>query len=171
MRRNYGWSERGEKAVVTLRRLNTRNISIMAAITRNEMFHYKRLEGNGNIDTFESFLNELIDRIPPDDIPNCILIMDNVAFHKNADIQALIRNRGVSHKYLPPYSPFLNPIENLFNQWKDLVKEAQLRSEQDLFQAIDEINQALQPAHLENYFRHAETNCLRCTTYDIIDHE
>jgi len=49
--------------------------------------------------------------------------MDNVAFHNCAEIRDKIVVRGHFIKYLPSYSPFLNPIENIFSQWKQLAKK------------------------------------------------
>jgi transposase len=48
--------------------------------------------------------------------------MDNVAFHKNAGVRSNIERRGNRLLLLPPYSPFLNPIENLFSKWKEIIR-------------------------------------------------
>jgi transposase len=42
--------------------------------------------------------------------------MDNVRFHRSEEVVTLIEAHGHFAVFLPPYSPFLNPIEELFNQ-------------------------------------------------------
>lgn len=49
---------------------------------------------------------------------NQVIIMDNAGFHKGDDIKELIESRGCKLKYLPPYSPDLNPIEKKWAQIK-----------------------------------------------------
>ena len=49
-------------------------------------------------------------------IDNCYFIMENVRFHKIKIVQDLILDYGHIILYLNPYSPFLNPIENVFSK-------------------------------------------------------
>ncbi len=49
--------------------------------------------------------------------------MDNAAFHKRQDIQAAVKEAGLILKYLPPYSPDLNPIEHKWAQAKALRRK------------------------------------------------
>ena len=48
--------------------------------------------------------------------------VDNGQFHKTSAVSDLIFQRGFYLEYLPPYSPFFNPIENTFSKWKDFAK-------------------------------------------------
>jgi transposase len=50
----------------------------------------------------------------------CVFVMDNVAFHKTAEIRSIFENSMHEIVFLPPYSLFLNPIENIFSKWKNL---------------------------------------------------
>ena len=45
--------------------------------------------------------------------------MDNVRFHKMKIVEELVLDYGHNILYLPPYSPFLKPIENVFSKWKN----------------------------------------------------
>jgi transposase len=57
------------------------------------------------------FKNWLLQDLLPKLTEGCIIVMDNAAFHKSADIKQLIEQAGHTLEYLPPYSPDLNPIE------------------------------------------------------------
>ena len=48
--------------------------------------------------------------------------MDNVAFHKTGDVQNFLIGEGHELVFLPPYSPFLNPIEHTFSTWKAHIR-------------------------------------------------
>ena len=45
--------------------------------------------------------------------------MDNVAFHKNISVKEIIKDKGHEFCYLLPYSPFLNPIENMSSKFEN----------------------------------------------------
>lgn len=57
--------------------------------------------------------------------------MDNVAFHKTNTVKQFAEENNIRLEYLPPYSPFFNPIENLFSKWKDIVQRARQINEQN----------------------------------------
>jgi transposase len=62
--------------------------------------------------------------------------MDNVRFHRSEEVVTLTEAHDHFAVFLPPYSPFLNPIEALFNQWKQLIKRAQPTNENELYEAV-----------------------------------
>jgi transposase len=58
--------------------------------------------------------------------PNSVLIMDNARIHLGGRLQELCDARGVLLKYLPTYSPNLNPIEKVFSVMKSQIKRRNL---------------------------------------------
>ena len=68
-------------------------------------------EGSCDAVAFNSWLSEMLCPLLDDDH---VVIMDNASFHKGSQTAALIRGRGASLLFLPPYSPELNPIEKDF---------------------------------------------------------
>jgi transposase len=84
-----------------------------------------------------------------------IVIADNLPSHKVAGVQAAIAATGASLRYLPPYSPDLNPIENLFSKLKALLKKAAHRSIDALWTDIGTLLAAFSPAECANYFKAA----------------
>ncbi|GAB5376673.1 MAG: hypothetical protein AcusKO_31350 [Acuticoccus sp.] len=60
--------------------------------------------------------------------PGDVVVMDNLGSHKGKAVRAAIRRAGAHLLFLPPYSPDLNPIEQVFAKLKHLLREAQERS-------------------------------------------
>ena len=72
--------------------------------------------------------------------------------HKQADIPTLIEAAGARLRYLPPYSPDFNPIENAFAKLKALLRKAAARTIPDLWQVIANAIDEFTPAECANYF-------------------
>ena len=75
-----------------------------------------------NITAFHSFVLGLSHKIPDLNVGNVIFVMDNFAFHKATGIRSIIESTGNVLFLLPPYSPFLNPIEQFFSKRRLVVK-------------------------------------------------
>jgi transposase len=105
---------------------------------------------NGPI--FRTYLERcLIPTLTPGDI----VIMDNLSSHKVAGVREAIEAAGAKLVYLPPYSPDLNPIEQLFAKLKALLRKAAERSIEALWATIGRLLDAFSPAECANYLRHA----------------
>jgi transposase len=75
-----------------------------------------------------SFLAYVEQILVPTLMPGDIVIMDNVSVHKVAGIREAIEARGATLRYLPPYSPDLDPIEKFFPKLKAALRKAATRS-------------------------------------------
>ena len=64
------------------------------------------------------------------------MVLDNLAAHKVKGVRQAIAAAGASILYLPPYSPDLNPIEQLFAKLKALLRKLAARTRDELWQAI-----------------------------------
>ena len=60
--------------------------------------------------------------------PGDIMIMDNLSRHKRPEIRKAIRDVHAKLLFLPPYSPDLNPIEQVFAKLKHLMRKAAERT-------------------------------------------
>jgi transposase len=81
--------------------------------------------------------------------------MDNLSSHKVTGVRAAIEAAGAELRYLPPYSPDLNPIEQLFAKLKTLLRKIAARSVEVLWTAIGDLIQQLSRGECANYFRYA----------------
>ena len=87
--------------------------------------------------------------------PGDIVVMDNLASHKVAGIKHAIETVGAELRYLPPYSPDLNPIEQFFAKLKALLRKAAARTLDALIAAIADALTTVSPRECENYLAEA----------------
>jgi len=87
--------------------------------------------------------------------PGDIVVMDNLAAHKVCGVREAIETAGASVLYLPPYSPDLNPIEQLFAKLKALLRKAAERTIPALWTAIGHLLDRFPADECSRYLRHA----------------
>jgi transposase len=80
------------------------------------------------------------------------VIMDNLPAHKGADVRLVIEAAGATLRYLPPYSPDFNPIENAFSKLKAFLRKAAARTVDDLWDAIRDALPTFTPEDCASYF-------------------
>ena len=80
--------------------------------------------------------------------------MDNLSSHKVAGIEEMIKSVGARVKYLPPYSPDMNPVELMWAKIKAILKEMKGRTEDELMQAIKEALEEVSQEDIAAWFRH-----------------
>ncbi len=81
-----------------------------------------------------------------------IVVMDNLPAHKNAAVRQIIEAAGAELRYLPPYSPDRNPIEQAIAKLKAHLRKAQERSIDALWQRIGQLLDLFQPSECANFF-------------------
>jgi transposase len=108
----------------------------MASMSSIGVEHFKVLESNGNTANFLAFLRELFQRLANSRRENCILVMDNVRFHRVKEVRDAIQDAGHEVVFLPPYTPFFNPIENMFHQWKSIIRNRAPNTDGELMACI-----------------------------------
>ncbi len=81
-----------------------------------------------------------------------IVVMDNLASHKGPRVRDLIEAAGASLRYLPPYSPDFNPIENAFAKLKALLRKEAARTVDTLWSAIGRLIKLITPTECINMF-------------------
>lgn len=162
MRRFYGRSQVGKRAQVVAPSLRTRNKNVMAAMLKDRLFYYKILEGSSNRITIAEYLRELFIKLCTEDINNVAIIMDNASFHRCIEIRDMINKNGHELIFLPPYSPFFNPIEYLFSQWKSLVRTGNPTNEEQLNNLISLADQHITNEHCRSYCQHVINNAISC---------
>jgi len=84
-----------------------------------------------------------------------IVIIDNLPAHKVAGVTDAIEAVGATVVYLPPYSPDLNPIEQLFSKLKALLRKAAERTTPRLWRKIRLLLRTVSAEECLNFLRHA----------------
>jgi transposase len=86
--------------------------------------------------------------------------MDNLSAHKGSRVRELIEERGCELRYLPPYSPDLDPIEEAFSKVKGALRRAEARSREALIEAMGVALSAVSARDARGFFAHRGYNLL-----------
>ena len=84
-----------------------------------------------------------------------IVVMDNLSSHKVAGVREAIKAVGATVRYLPPYSPDLNPIEMIFAKLKASLRKIAARTKDALVEAVGKVVDMISPADAANCIQHA----------------
>ena len=84
-----------------------------------------------------------------------IVFMDNLRTHKIDGVRQAIEAVGAKVRYLPAYSPDLNPIEMVFSKLKTALRKGAARTVTTLMKLIGKLIKTFAPEQCTNYFRHA----------------
>ena len=99
-------------------------------------------------EVFRAYVEQML---APSLAPGDVVVMDNLAAHKVSGVREAIEAAGASLLYLPPYSPDLNPIEQLFAKLKALLRRAATRTKDALWTAIGDLLEVFTPDECRNY--------------------
>ena len=110
------------------------------------------LDGPVNADAFRAYVEtQLVPTLGRGDI----VIMDNLGSHKTEAVRAAIRGAGAHLLFLPPYSPDLNPIEQVFAKLKHWLRDAQPRCRETLWRSVGDTLDKFKPQECANYLVNA----------------
>ena len=84
--------------------------------------------------------------------PGDVVVMDNLVPHKSAETLALIEAKGASVRFLPAYSPDLNPLEKMWSRVKNSLRAAEARTLTKLERAIDQALQSVTAQDAQGWF-------------------
>ena len=86
--------------------------------------------------------------------PGDIVVLDNLAVHKQAAVHTAIERAGAVVRFLPPYSPDFNPIELAFAKLKAFLRAARPRSFDQVVELVAIALQRFTPRECRNFVRH-----------------
>jgi len=154
MRSSLGRSLRGTIAIHVVQGLRSKNISVCCCLSKLGIATYQIQNRAFNTDSFANYITSLLEYIDRERPGKFVIIMDNVPFHKSLRIQIMIKVKEHVLLYLPPYSPFLNPIENMFSKWKNTVRKERVENEEKLFEIINNVESIVAAEDCATYYRH-----------------
>jgi len=147
-----GWGNKGKRLKTFVPHGHWKTMTFIAALRHDAITAPCVFDGpiNG-----ESFLRYVEQFLRPTLKPGDIVIMDNLGSHKGDAVRAAIRAAGARLLFLPPYSPDLNPIEQVFAKLKHLLRQAKERTIEATWQRIGTLIQTFNPKECSNYLRNA----------------
>jgi transposase len=147
-----GWGPRGQRLIVKAPHGQWRTLTFLAALRHDRIDAPCVIDGPINGDRFIAYVEQfLIPTLAPGDI----VVMDNLGSHKRQTIRRAIRTAGAKLFFLPPYSPDLNPIEQVFAKLKTLLRKAQERSVEATWMRIGALLSTFTPGECANYLKNS----------------
>ena len=128
--REYAYSKRGEKVIGHICGRKYRRVGIVAAQMGKSILAPLLYDGTMDSCLFEAWFETRFMRELPSD---CVIVMDNAAFHRKERLASIAKDYGHTIIFLPPYSPEFNPIENFWAWLK-----ARLKNVLPFFQSFDD---------------------------------
>ena len=126
--RHYGRCPLGQRCISAIPHGHWQSSTFIAALRHDSIEAPFLIEGPVDAEVFTAYLEQVL---CPQLHTGDILILDNLATHKIQILRQLLSARGVGVRYLPPYSPDLNPIELAFAKLKAHLRQAAARSLED----------------------------------------
>jgi transposase len=118
-----GWAPKGKRPRQVKRLHRGQRLQILPAYTQDGIIHFRVYEGTTDAEIFENFIEELLPYCGSWPNKCSVLVMDNASIHRSDKIEQMCGDAGVVLLYLPPYSPDLNPIKEMFGELKTYIKE------------------------------------------------
>jgi len=147
-----GWARRGERLIARAPFGKWRTLTFLAALRNDRIDAPMLFDGPINGIKFRTYVEQaLVPVLKPGDV----VIIDNLGSHKGNAVKAAVRKAGARLLFLPPYSPDLNPIEQVFAKLKTLMRKTNARTEERILEAIAHVLSSFSQAECANYLRHA----------------
>jgi transposase len=152
MTRLRGRAPRGERLIAKTPHGHWKTTTLIAALGIEGIRCSTVVDGAVNGDIFEAFVRQVL---LPELRPGDVVVMDNLSSHKRTRIRELIEEKRAELRYLPPYSPDLNPIESIFSKLKQALRSLAARTREVLWNAMQPILDAVTASDAVNCYRHA----------------
>ena len=128
MAARYGWAPRGERLLGKAPHGHWQTTTFVAGLRHDRIIAPLVIPCPMNGAIFKAYVVKFLAR---ELAPGDIVVMDNLSSHKSNAIREAIEDTGAELLFLPPYSPDLNPIEQVFAKLKHLLRKAAKRTIDD----------------------------------------
>lgn len=143
-----GWSPCGKRLNGYAPHRRWKTSTFLAGLRSNAITAPFVFEGPINGEIFRTYVADVL---VPSLKPGDIVVMDNLGSHKSKAVRALVRKAGARVLFLPPYSPDLNPIEQVFAKLKHMMRKAQERTTEQAWDRLSQLLTSFSPQECSNY--------------------
>jgi len=147
--RLYGRAPKGQRAHASTPHGHWQTTTMIASVRMDGTTACMTLEGTTDTESFRAYVEAVL---VPTLRPGDVVVMDNLSPHKSDPTLALILQVGAQVRFLPAYSPDLNPIEKMWSKVKSLLRSAEARTPADLVQAIGQALAQVTPQDTLGWF-------------------
>jgi transposase len=147
-----GWGPRGKRLPAKVPYGHWQTLTFIAALRHDRIEAPLVIDGPINGALFTAYVQQVL---APTLQPGDLVILDNLGSHKGKAARQAIRNTGAHLLFLPPYSPDLNPIEQLFAKLKHLMRKAEERAHEATWRRVGQLLDLVSPDECANYLANA----------------
>ena len=152
MARRYGRAKRGRRVVSRIPWGHWKTVTFVAGLRLDGLTAPFVIDCAMNGAIFVEYLQQCL---VPTLCPGDVVVIDNLSAHKRDEVRKVIEAAGASLRYLPPYSPDLNPIEQSFAKLKAHLRKAKQRTIPTLYDQIGAALDTFALTEFPNYFRNS----------------
>jgi transposase len=143
-----GWGPRGRRLEARVPHGHWKTLTFIAALRHDRVDAPWVIDGPINGDLFATYVAHVL---APTLARGDIVVLDNLGSHKRKAARQVIRAIGAHLLFLPPYSPDLNPIEQLFAKLKHLIRKTQPRTVEATWRKVGHLLDLFTPQECTNY--------------------
>lgn len=147
-----GWSQRGQRLPAKAPYGHWKTMTFLAALRVDRIDAPCVFDGPINAERFLAYVEQIL---LPTLRPGDIVILDNLNSHKGKAVRQAIRTNGSHMLFLPPYSPDLNPIEQVFAKLKHFMRKAAERTKEATWRRVGTLLDSFSPDECRAYFNNA----------------
>lgn len=152
MTRVRGRALRGKRLVASVPHGHWKTTTFIGALRSSGLTAPAVFDGAINGISFRAYVEQIL---VPTLKPGDIVILDNLSSHKVTGVREAITAAGAELRFLPPYSPDLNPIEQLFAKLKAHLRKTAARTVEALWSAIGQLIDSFVSGECKNYIRNS----------------
>lgn len=152
MARRYGRAPKGQRLRAAIPHGHWKTTTLVAGLRLGGIVAPFVIDRPINRVAFETYVEKVL---VPELKAGDIVVMDNLSSHKGPAVARLIEAAGARLLYLPPYSPDFNPIEMAFSKLKALLRQAEERTVEALWNTIGKLVDGFEPGECANFFKAA----------------
>ena len=127
-----------------------KTVTLVAGLRLSGLVAQKAFDRPINAASFEQWVEK---SLAPTLSNGDIVVMDNLSSHKGPKVEQLIKAVGAELRYLPPYSPDMNPIEKVYSKLQAFLRKIAERTVAGLMAALEACADIFKPTECANYFQ------------------
>jgi transposase len=147
-----GWGPCGQRLEASAPFGHWKTMTFIAALRYDRISAPWVIDGPINGELFTLYVEKVL---APTLAPGEVVILDNLGSHKGKPARNAIRAKGAHLLFLPPYSPDLNPIEQVFAKLKHLIRAAEPRDVEAIWRTVGELLDLFSEQQCANYLKNS----------------
>ncbi|MBV9749867.1 MAG: IS630 family transposase, partial [Acetobacteraceae bacterium] len=153
--RTHARAPRGQRAHGHAPGGHWRRLTLIGALALDGLCAAMLVAGATDTRVFLAFVTQVLIPALKQQRPDAVVVMDNLAAHKAALVRRALDAAGIAYRYLPAYSPEMNPIERAWSKLKTYLRARAARTREALEHAIPGALATVTPHDAQGWFRHA----------------